>query len=432
MYAHRYAQHLMTTSFFIRPTKTQSGKIYVLISEGRKRQFRFSTGYEVRQLEHWNERTHLVRSVASENHDIINHQLKRLQAHIEAEFYRAKSSGRKRNKGFYEAVMASFSALEGDAPKEAEKTLEMAFEHYIELACLNDPRVPLEKQTINTYVSTLNHLRFLRMANVIVNELDMDWYYEFISRSEDGGRHTTTLSKNYIAKMVKKVKRVLRFAEDGGAQVHPAYKSTSFKAQEETADSIYLSEEELQAIERVEIPAGNTSMCLSRDLFLLGCYTGLRVSDYTRLKKEHIVQLDGVDFFEIESKKTGRVVTIPIHPVVKRIIQLNGGTPRKRQPEQVINRNIKAIGAMAGIVQPVSIEQTSGGRKMKRSFQKCDLIKTHTARRSFCTNAYRAGLDCLDIMAVSGHTTEANFLKYIKITRQERAKRIAAHTFFQC
>ncbi|MGB0149970.1 MAG: phage integrase SAM-like domain-containing protein, partial [Flavobacteriales bacterium] len=162
--------------------------------------------------------------------------------------------------------MASFLALEGDAPKVAEKTLEMAFEHYIELARLNDPRVPLEKQTITTYVTTLNHLRFLRMANVTVNELDMDWYYEFISRSEDGGRHTTTLSKNYISKMVKKVKRVLRFAEDGGAQVHPAYKSTSFKAQEETADSIYLSEEELQAIERVEIPSGNTSMRLSRDL----------------------------------------------------------------------------------------------------------------------------------------------------------------------
>jgi integrase len=172
-------------------------------------------------------------------------------------------------------------------------------------------------------------------------------------------------------------------------------------------------------------------MCLSRDLFLLGCYTGLRVSDYTRLKKEHIVQLEGVDFFEIESKKTGRVVTIPIHPLVQRIIQANGGIPPKRQPEQVINRNIKAIGAMAGIVGPVSIEQTSGGRKVKRSFQKFDLIKTHTARRSFCTNAYKSGLDCLDIMAVSGHTTEANFLKYIKITRQERAKRIAAHSFFQ-
>ena len=421
----------MTTSFFIRPTKTLAGKIYVLISEGRGHQFRFSTGHEVKHVSHWNDNTQLIRTVAVESHDIINHLLKRLKAHIETEFYQAKSEGRRRNKAFYEAVMSSFSVMEGDAPKAAEKTLEMAFERLIDLARSNDPRVPLAPKTINTYVTTLNHLRFLGMADVALSDLDMDWYFDFISRSEDGGIQTTTLAKNYIAKMVKKVKRVLRFAEDSGEKVNPAYKSTSFKAQEETADSIYLSEEELQALARVEIPSGNPSMRLSRDLFLLGCYTGLRVSDYTRLKREHIVQLDGVDFFEIESKKTGGVVTIPIHPFVERIIQANGGIPPKRQPEQVINRNIKAIGAMAGIVQRVSIEQTLGGRRVKRSFQKCDLIKTHTARRSFCTNAYKAGMDCLDIMAVSGHTTEANFLKYIKITRHERAKRIAQHPFFK-
>ena len=421
----------MTTSFFIRPTKTQSGKIYVLISEGRKRQYRFSTGHEVQQLEHWNERTRLVRSVASENHDIINHQLKRLQAHIESEFYKAKSRGRKRNKAFYEAVMASFSALEGDAPKEVEQTLEMAFEQHIELARLNDPRVPLATKTINTYVTTLNHLRFLGMANVTLNDLDMDWYYEFTSRSEDGGKHSSTLSKNYIAKMVKKVKRVLRFAEDSGSQVHPSYKSTSFKAQEETADNIYLSREELEAISAVDILPHNTSMRRSRDLFLIGCYTGLRVSDYTRLSREHIVDIDGVEFFEIVSQKTGRMVTIPIHPVVREIIKANDGDLPERQPEQVINRNIKTIGAMAGITGKAAVVQTTGGLKVKRNYLKYELIKTHTARRSFCTNAYLGGLDCLDIMAVSGHTSEANFLKYIKVTRRETAKRLAEHSFFQ-
>ena len=431
MYAHRYAQYIMTTSFFIRPTKAQSGKIYVLISEGRKRQFRFSTGHEIRRVENWNDRARLVRSVASENHDIINHQLKRLKAYIEAEFYQAKSRGLKRNKAFYEAVMTSFSALEGNAPKEVEKTLEMAFEHYIKLARLNDPRVPLATKTINTYVTTLNHLRFLGMADVALSECDMDWYYDFISRSEEGGRQTTTLSKNYIAKMVKKVKRVLRFAEDSGEKVHPAHKSTSFKAQEENADNIYLNRRELEAIATVDILPQNTSMRRSRDLFLIGCYTGLRVSDYTRLSREHIVNIDGVEFFEIASQKTGQLVTIPIHPVVREIIKANDGILPERQPEQVINQHIKTIGAMAGINENVTIEKTTGGRKVRRKYRKFQLIKTHTARRSFCTNAYLEGLDCLDIMAVSGHTSEANFLKYIKVTRRETAKRLAEHPFFQ-
>ena len=62
---------------------------------------------------------------------------------------------------------------------------------------------------------------------------------------------------------------------------------------------------------------------------------------------------------------------------------------------------------------------------------KHELIQTHTARRSFCTNAYLQGLDTLDIMAISGHKTETSFLKYIKVTREQRAKRIASHPFFQ-
>ena len=62
---------------------------------------------------------------------------------------------------------------------------------------------------------------------------------------------------------------------------------------------------------------------------------------------------------------------------------------------------------------------------------KYDLIKNHTARRSFCTNAYIAGMSTLDIMAISGHSSEKTFLNYIKISADERAVKIAENPFFQ-
>ena len=68
-----------------------------------------------------------MRTVASERHDIINYQLKRLKAHIETCFYEAKAQGQRRSKSFYEAVMGSFSVLEGDATSDPENTLEAAF-----------------------------------------------------------------------------------------------------------------------------------------------------------------------------------------------------------------------------------------------------------------------------------------------------------------
>ena len=422
----------MTSSFYIRPTKAlSSGKIHVRISEGRGRQYRFSAGYEVKHLSHWNENTQLVRTVASESHDIINHQLKRLKAHIETRFYEAKASGQRRDKAFYEAVMDSFSILEGDAPKGPENTIEGAFEEYIRLAREGSPRVLLKPRTINTYVASINHIRFLKMEKTLLSDLDMEWYYEFVDRSEAGEGHKKPHSMNYIAKMIKKLKRVLRFAEDGGAQVHPAYKSTSFKAQEETADEVYLDLDELLRIQAVSIPESNEAMQVSRDLFLIGCYTGLRVSDYRRLSKEHMIDMDGRFYFEITSEKTGKEVTIPIHPVVLQIMSNRDGELPPQQPAQCINRNIKLMGAMAGVDQNVTLQKTSGGRKVKQTRPKYELIKTHTGRRSFCTNAYLMKMDCLDIMAVSGHTSEVNFLKYIKVTRHERAKRIAEHAFFQ-
>ena len=421
----------MTVSYFIRPGKSESAKIHVLISEGRGRQHRLSSGYEVKKASHWNQKTQLVRTVASERHDIINHQLKRLKAHVETCFYEAKAEGQRRDRTFYEVVMDSFSILEGDAPKGPENTIEAAFDEYIRLAREGSPRVPLKPRTINTYVASINHIRFLKMEKVMLSELDMEWYYEFVERSEAGERHKNPHSMNYIAKMIKKLKRVLRFAEDGGARVHPAYKSTSFKAQEETADEIYLSLDELKRIQDVSIPESNKAMQVSRDLFLIGCYTGLRVSDYRRLSKEHVVDLDGKLFFEITSEKTQSEVIIPIHPVVLTIMSNRNGELPPEQPPQRINRNIKLLGAMAGIDQDVTLEKTIGGRKVKQTKPKYELIKTHTARRSFCTNAYLQKMDCLDIMAVSGHTSEANFLKYIKVTSRERAKRIAEHAFFQ-
>ena len=48
-------------------------------------------------------------------------------------------------------------------------------------------------------------------------------------------------------------------------------------------------------------------------------------------------------------------------------------------------------------------------------------MKTHTARRSGATNMYLAGIPTIAIMKVTGHKTEREFMKYIKITEEQTA-----------
>lgn len=62
--------------------------------------------------------------------------------------------------------------------------------------------------------------------------------------------------------------------------------------------------------------------------------------------------------------------------------------------------------------------------------QKCELVKTHTARRSGATNMYLAGIPTIAIMKITGHKTEKEFMKYIKITEEQTAMELMNHPYF--
>jgi hypothetical protein len=74
--------------------------------------------------------------------------------------------------------------------------------------------------------------------------------------------------------------------------------------------------------------------------------------------------------------------------------------------EQKLNLHIKDVGEEAKINEWVETGSIRGGMKVKSKTQKFNMIKTHTARRSGCTNMYLAGIPTLDIMKISGYKTE--------------------------
>jgi integrase len=51
---------------------------------------------------------------------------------------------------------------------------------------------------------------------------------------------------------------------------------------------------------------------------------------------------------------------------------------------------------------------------------------THTARRTFATNAYKSGVPLSAIMAVTGHASEEMLRRYLKLNTKERALLAAA------
>lgn len=105
----------------------------------------------------------------------------------------------------------------------------------------------------------------------------------------------------------------------------------------------------------------------------------------------------------------------------------------KRLPkayEQKVNKFIKEVAREAGITEKIEVSYVENGEKKTHLVDKCDLVKTHTACRSGATNMYLAGIPTIAIMKITGHKTEKEFMKYIKITEEQTVMELMNHPYF--
>jgi integrase len=61
-----------------------------------------------------------------------------------------------------------------------------------------------------------------------------------------------------------------------------------------------------------------------KDLFLIGCFTGLRFSDFIRIEPENITEEGGAKYIEMLTKETSQRVVIPLKPIVTEILTKYG------------------------------------------------------------------------------------------------------------
>lgn len=193
-------------------------------------------------------------------------------------------------------------------------------------------------------------------------------------------------------------------------------------------DNIYLTKEEIERIYRLDIPTliakgeidAKSQMEKTRDLFVIGCWTGLRRSDINRLDKA-LFDI-AKEEITIITEKTGEKVAIPMHPFIKELYEKYDGKFPKLTDKANTNRHLQEIGRHARIDDEIMVKENRGGKIISHIYKKYEMIKMHTARRSFATNLYLDGAPTISIMKLTGHTTEMNFLKYIKITKEENAE----------
>ncbi len=316
---------------------------------------------------------------------------------------------------FYEKI----EKVEKESGVENFKTLSGFAKYYID---------SVEKtKNKNTILHNRQTLRLLKEfetgknRKVTFERVNLDFYNDFVEYLTKGKK----LSPNTIGKHIRNLKLFLNEATERGINTKFDYKSKRFKALSEKVETIYLTEEELSEIYEKDF-SNNKRLERTRDLFLVGCYTGLRFSDFSQLKPEHFKEGE----ITIRTQKTNETVVIPIHPIVRNILKKYShtakGLPRPLS-NQKMNEYLKEIGEAVEIDEKILRTKTKGGLRAQTTVSKFDLMTTHTARRSFATNLYLSGFPSISIMKITGHKTEKAFMSYIRISQEENAKQLSEH-----
>ena len=421
---------MANVNYFLKATK--GGKfspVYIRLYHGKTINLKQQTGQYV-DPEHWNKKKHCVGNFADATYkDEVNHNLRKLKEHVLDAF--AASKG-KVSKEWLSAKIGRF--INPESHKKGKPTLFDFIREFIDQAPTRpSPKTdkPVCYKQIREYERTFFYLQEFAKAKkqeIDFENITLDFYHDFvkylqseknITRKDGTKIKEQGLAQNTIGKKIQTLKIFLNAATDAGLNDNNQFKSHRFKAMTEENESIYLNEAEIQKLFDLDL-SDNDRLEKVRDLFIIGCWTGLRYSDWDKVKPENIE--DG--FLTLKQSKTGGAVVIPLHEMVLAMLEKYNGTLPPVISNQKFNDYLKEVAQMAGLDSREQKSITKGGVKRTVTYQKWEMITTHTGRRSFATNLYKAGLPSLSIMQVTGHKTEAAFLKYIKVTPREHAQKI--------
>ena len=288
---------------------------------------------------------------------------------------------------------------------------------------------PINERTKQKYRTTLNLLKEFakekRKNKLNFDDINLDFYNAFLEYLQ-----TKLYTDNTCGKYIANIKKFLNTATEEGVNTKLDYQSKRFAKPFEETEKMYLTETELLKLYELDLTK-NKRLQTVRDLFLIGCYTALRYSDYSNIKPENIYTTDKGIFLNIKTFKTGKTVIIPLHWIVKNILDKYHNELPRSITNQKTNDYLKELGELAGIYDKVNISQNKGGVRVDITNLKYELITTHTARRSGATNMYLTGIPVQSIMKLTGHKTEKVFMSYLRFTEEDNANILFDSPFFK-
>jgi integrase len=393
----------MKTYTFVFKDSKQKSLLYLVLRENGKRE---KISLQLKEEPSTFDKEKYVFTKANPYHKTLNARLNLIKSKVELLIREAEVT----DDSLLEFRAKVIKAINVNAPEKVEKKKEALFlPYFMKWALQETTKYKYNRCKKYTYNILLEYFGQKQPTFDDINYTFCEDFIEWMSEKD--------LCANTRGSHIKYIKAAMNEAYKN--KLHSNEDFRTFRKETEQVDAVYLTNDEVTKV--AELPLCG-SHALVRDIFILGCHTGMRFSDYSRLSSEDIS--DGVIHMITQKCKTP--VDIPAHPRVVEILNKYGGVMPKISGQK-FNAYIKDVCKEAGLKESVLVRK--GGKHVRH--EKWELISSHTARRTGLTNMYKAGISTYRCMMISGHKTEQVFLTYLRITQEENAQFLKENSFFK-
>jgi integrase len=270
---------------------------------------------------------------------------------------------------------------------------------------------------------TLKAFEMFRKKKITFDSFDVQFYEEFVDYMmyEHLLRRRKMVLKGFristVGKTIKQLRIFLRNRMRRG--IIPSINLEEYKIMDEETDAVYLTTDEITRIYQADL-SNKQELCKYRNLFVFGCLTGLRFSDFSTIKSEDV--RNGMLYKK--QNKSDRWVVVPLKEESFSIFMKDFHRRIPTMHNAEFNVQIKHVAKLAGIDEPIKFIHKKGNRDVVTVRPKYEWVTSHTCRRSFCTNEFLAGTPVDLIMKISGHKSLRDFYKYIRISPEEAGQKI--------
>ena len=396
---------------------TENIPIFLYFSFDGKR-LQYFTGYRI-NIDQWNPENQRVRrnnfNKKGESSADINFHLTDIEKTVTEIYYQQKANKKNPSVQFIRDELR-------ERLGEGDKSKLSFFNVFKKFIGIESELSTWSKGTITKFNTIYSQLKDFHDKHYKFDfeSMDENFLHAYLNyQMKELGHRNNTIAKNF-----KLFKWFMNWATRKGYNENLTYRDfrLTLKGTTRTQKIIFLRWDELMMLYQLEIPKKYLEQV--RDVFCFCCFTGLRYSDVYNLKKSDIKE----DFIEITTIKTEESLQIDLNTYSRAILEKYKHVPLpndKALPvisNQKFNEYLKELGKFAQLNDPETVVYYKGNERIEETYQKWQLLSTHTGRKTFVSNALFFNIPAEVVMSWTGHKDHRVMENYYKIIAPQKRR----------